>query len=187
MEYKKIRLRRFNELTDEEKEEVIEMYRSINVSFGWYEHLIEDFLSEIKEKTGIELKSEDVVFNLDRRANFGVYSNPVFNAICEKFGDEISDIFGSKKIGVFFSEFPTMGWNYTDFENFKISFYNYVSEDREKEIKEEIFNILETICKLSQKYFNLLNEEYEYLISDEAVIETIEANEYMFSDDLRVY
>jgi hypothetical protein len=43
------------------------------------------------------------------------------------------------------------------------------------------------IEELNRKIYKDLNAEYDYLESDEAVMETLEANEYEFTEDGRIY
>lgn len=40
---------------------------------------------------------------------------------------------------------------------------------------------------LQEDYASILQQEYEYLTSEEAIRETIEANDYEFTDDLKIY
>jgi hypothetical protein len=40
---------------------------------------------------------------------------------------------------------------------------------------------------LGEEYLSILRKEYEYLTSEEAIIETIQANEYEFTEDGKMF
>ena len=52
--------------------------------------------------------------------------------------------------------------------------------EREEEINDENEHFLHNIL---QNYLLILKKEFEYLTSEEAIIETIESNEYTFTED----
>lgn len=53
---------------------------------------------------------------------------------------------------------------------------------------DELHDLIETFTKeLGQAYLSMLRSEYEYLMSEESIIETIEANEYEFTEDGKIY
>jgi hypothetical protein len=96
-------------------------------------------------------------------------------------------------VGVWYSDFPFERWNYTEGDAVSVTIY-FDEEKAERNgydrVEARIRNILnnaawramDTLTELCKKYHKLLQEEYEYLTSDEAVAETLSVNEYMFDE-----
>ena len=57
---------------------------------------------------------------------------------------------------------------------------NYESRENEECMQSEEDDFLQSLC---EDYRIILRNEYEYLTSEEAIIETIESNEYYFTED----
>jgi hypothetical protein len=60
-------------------------------------------------------------------------------------------------------------------------------EDEYEYSDEEEFNDMKFLEDLGKEYLSLLRLEYEYQTSDEAIISTIELNEYEFTEDGKLY
>lgn len=77
----------------------------------------------------------------------------------------------------------------TEWDNLVAKYSDGINTDRVSEDNENEFD--NDADELESEYFNLLledyrimlNKEYEYLTSDEVIKETIEANEYEFTED----
>ena len=183
-------LKGFNELTEEEKQEVLDRFRHINIDYDWWDWIIDEFIEKVDKKIGVIIDKSEIEFNLDRGAYFSV-SGDVYGRIAELFSDKAKvEIYGSKKLAYYHSEFPYNSWTFSDIDEFDIDVYGYDDEeisDKEcEEIKEKVRAKLWELARLLEEYFNILRDEYNYLTSDEAVKDTIIANEYEFDEELNV-
>ena len=159
-----IKVYKFEELDKQTKEKVIDNYRNINVEdFQWYDWIKDDF-----NRLGLEIQE----FDLGRRNYAKIYIEnfeDTSNYIIEEFGDSVL---------------------------IKQTAKNYLKELKEivsnfKE-DEDIDREFETLDKKYQHEFeadilSYLRANYEWEITDEAVINTIEANDYDFTIQGKIY
>ena len=153
-----INVYKFEELDKQTQEKVIENYRYINVEDTfWYDFIKEDFI-----RLGLEIRS----FDLDRGSFAEIHIEDFEQTsknIIEEFGDSVAIKQTAK--------------NYLDKYN-KIQANYKEDEDIEREV--EILDD-QYIKRYSEDILSYLRDEYDYQISDEAIIETIEANDYNFT------
>jgi len=185
---------KFNELSEEAKENAIDKLRDINVDYnGWWE---DDFLLDIglpkniSKKVDVILANEGcVMFNWER-IYFNIDRNRYIQFVNLKVDDRYIDLFRQ------FLGIPKALWKnvYYTFSNKNNTYYSYnpntyiVFEHQEnKDFTEKQWNILEKAQKkFDDLVFNAwqqLDSQYDYLISDESIIETIEANDYEFTEE----
>lgn len=163
----------FDELSDEAKETAIEKLYDINVGYDWWDSTYED------AKT-IGLVIEE--FDLDRHRHCaGKWTEDAEDAAhliienhgeqCETHQDatEFLDILSTEQ-----EIFESQGDYDPEYEEFD-------ETDKYEELCEEF---LRTIC---EDYAIMLQGECEYLTGEEAIIETIEANKYEFTEDGELY
>ena len=161
MKTKTINLYQFNELSDKAKEKAIEKLSTINVDFDWWDSTYED-ASNIKLKlTG---------FDLDRanycKGEFMESAAETAELIKVSHGNECETYNTAK---TFLNDLEAL-----TSQNGRI----------EQTVEEEIEDLEDEFLKsLLEDYKIILNKEYEYLTSEEIIIDTIEANEYYFTDD----
>ena len=144
----------FNELNKQAKQNAIENMYDINVNYSWWEYTYEDAAN-----AGLKLTS----FNIDR----GNYCNGKFinsaqdcaQLIIKNHGKECSTY-------VTASDFIQELTKLTDQD-----------EDKIEELEEQFLK------DILEDYKKILSAEYEYQTSKEAIIETIEANEYEFTEE----
>jgi hypothetical protein len=68
--------------------------------------------------------------------------------------------------------------------NILVNNYDEVTEDNQWEFDQDADEMEEDFKnELCECYLTILREEYEYLTSEEAIIQTIEANEYEFDEE----
>jgi hypothetical protein len=165
-----IKIYQFHELTDEAKQKALEQFYDINVDHSWW-----DFTYEDAENVGMKLTA----FDLDRSTIDGeptIGALESIEAILENHGKgcDTHTLAGEWK-QTFQNAYHALDLLYAidcpapDVEEFI------------KESEEEYFHLLK------DKYLSILQKEYEYLTSEEAIIETIEANEYEFTEDGELY
>lgn len=163
----RIKLYKFNELSESAKQKAIENLSDINVDYDWWESIYED-----AENTGLKITSFDLDRNRHAEGEFNLAANEVAANI---FLDHGEDCQTYKTAASFIAEWDPVFNNYMD-ENHE----DYESNESE----ERLINIESEFLKsLLEDYSTMLQEEYEYLTSEKAIIETIEVNDYEFTQD----
>jgi len=153
-----IKVYKFDELDKQTQEKVIENYRYINVEDTfWYDFIKDDF-----NRLGLEIQE----FDLGRRNYAKIYIEnfeDTSNYIIEEFGDSVLIKQTAKN---YLKELKEIVSNFKEDEDI----------DRELEILDEEYQ-----KEYSEDILSYLREDYDYQVSDEAIIETIEANDYNFT------
>lgn len=157
----------FDELSDTAKKKAIESNFDINVSYEWWE-------STYEEASNIGLQIDG--FNLDRNrhatGSFNLSACEVAQNIFNNHGEQCETFKTATK---FMDEWQPIFNLYMD-----ESSEQYESSGAENEMADLEWSFLRSLL---DDYSVILQEEYEYLCSDEAIIETIQANEYEFTED----
>jgi len=159
-----IKLYKYKELDKQTREKVIENYRYINVEHStWYEWIKEDF-----SRLGLEIQE----FDLGRRNYAKIYIDNFEDTsknIIEEFGDSVLIKQTAKN---YIDEFNKIQANFKDDEDI----------EREIEMLDEKYQ-----HEFKADILSYLNANYEWEISDEAIINTIEANDYDFTTNGKIY
>ena len=159
-----IKVYKFEELDEQTKEKVIENYRYINVEDTfWYDWIKGDF-----NRLGLEIQE----FDLGRRNYAKIYIDnfeDTSNYIIEEFGDSVLIKQTAKN---YLKELKEIVSNFKEDEEI----------DREFEILDENYQ-----HEFEADILSYLRSNYEQDISDEAVINTIEANDYDFTTEGKIY
>lgn len=150
----------FHELDEQTKEKAIDNYRYIGVEHDdWWDFVKEDLIS-----VGIELRS----FDIDRGSFAEIHSEDFYET-CELI----------------------LKWHGENCETYKIA-ERYIKEYKhiqyhiqdDEDLDEKLEDLDEEYQKeFSWEVFSMLRKEYEYMTSDEYVIEMFEANEYEFTEE----
>jgi hypothetical protein len=150
---------KFHELPEDVKDKAIDALYDINVDHEWWEYVYQD-ASDI----GVEIKEFDIDRGHYCKIRFKGYADEIADAILRSHGNTCE--------------------TYKTAESFKA---DLASLDPEKD-SEEIERLKEDFRQsLSEDYRIMLQREYEYLTSHEAIIETIKANDYEFTEDGKIY
>lgn len=165
----------FSELSEEAKQKAIESYRDINLFYEWWESIYED-----AKQIGIKITS----FDLDRGSYVNAEYLLPFSSVIDKIKENHGQSCETYKIAVQYEkQYNDLVVKYSDgIDTERVSEGNEYEFDQEADELEKEF-----INDISSEYLSILQNEYEYLWSDEAVIETIEANEYEFTEDGKPY
>lgn len=160
----------FAELSEQGKDNAVQNLWDINLRHDWWDSMYED-----AKNIGVEIGS----FDLERGAKCKVEVYDYLetaNKILKEHGDTCDT---HKNAVEFIKERTELVSRYSDGVNKEI-----VTEENEYDFDTEL-DELETEYKksLEEDYLIMLRNEYEYLSSREAIIETIEANEYEFTED----
>jgi hypothetical protein len=160
----------FEELTDEQKDKVFNNYFDINVDLNWWDSTYED-----AEQIGLKLTS----FDIDRASycngDFLLSANEVAQNIFNNHGEHCETY---KTAELFMEKWQPVFNAYMD----------ETSEKYESAESESLLMELEDDFKKSllEDYRIILTHEYEYLTSREAILETLRANEYEFTEDGKI-
>lgn len=157
----------FNELSQEAQQKAILNLSNINLYYGWWEYVYYE-----ANEIGLKITSFDLDRNKHANGEFLLSASEVAANII-KLRQETEETYQTAKS--FLEDFNPVFASYMD-EN---------SEDYESREIEEKLQELENdfLSSLLEDYANILQNEYEYLYSDEAIKETIEANKYEFNED----
>lgn len=159
-----IKVYKFEELDKQTKEKVIENYRYINVEDTfWYDFIQDDF-----NRLGLEIQE----FDISRGGYVNIHISNLEDTsknIIEVFGDSVYIKQTAKN---YIDEFNEIQANYKEDEDI----------EREVEILDDQY-----IRRYSDEILSYLRDEYDYQISDRAIIETIEANDYDFTTEGKIY
>ena len=167
-----IKVYKLNELPEEIQEKAIEKLSDINVNYDWRNHIYQD-----AETVGIAVNGHD-----ERGCSIQVDDcEETANKILEGHGDHCETYKTAKS---FLSNKSKLVEKYSDGINKDI-----VSEDNELDFdnemddleKEFTHSLSEDYKIMLQKYRIMLQKEYEYMTSEKAIKETIEANDYDFT------
>jgi len=159
-----IKLYKFSELSKEAKQKAITELCDINVNYDWRESSYED-----AKNIGLKITG----FDLDREG----YCNGEFllsaNEVCQNIFNEHGEMCETYKTAESFME------------EWQPVFNEYMrTEEGEDELLKLENDFLKSILK---NYYILLSGEYDYRGSEKAIIETIETNEYDFTEDGKLY
>jgi hypothetical protein len=150
-------LYKFNELPDEVKEKALSNLSDINVDYNWWDSTYED-----AKNIGLEITSFDLDRNRHAKGQFIISGINTANRIVKEHGETCE----TYKTALNFIE------EYTELSN---------SGDLE-ELSDELEDIEnEFLSSILEDYAIILQRESEYLQSEEAIIETIQANDYSFN------
>lgn len=202
----------FSELSDDAKEKVLNDMRETNVFEDWYLFVYEDF-KEICKTLSLTIDLKQTYFsgfgcqsdgcsstgyidivkfynaihseswknhapNLKKDNNFSPCLQKVDKRVLSLIEDGILDTSCYIK--------PTNRES-----SIKIEFECENIANRQTNIAKEIesleYFLDQNLNELNSLLFNLLEREYEYQTSDNAIIETIQANEYKFTEDGEIF
>jgi len=161
----KIKLYKFNELGKDAQQKAIEKLSTINVDFDWWDSTYMD-----AENIGLKIKSFDLDRNRGAKGEFIGSAVECANKILVEHGNMCETYKTAKSF-------------LTDLEALNAPFEN-IEDVNEDEIEELENDFLESLL---EDYSIILQNECEYLQSNEAIIETINANEYDFTEDGKLY
>jgi len=159
-----INLYKFNELSEEAKDKAIEKLYDINVDFDWWKFTYED-----AKNIGLEITSFDLDRNRHATGVFIFEAKDVINAILSDHGESCE--------------------TYKTALEYKDQLFTLIKKDAEMDDID--YELEDEISDLEDDFLSSLIEDYsiilQNLISEEAIIETIEANDYDFTEDGKLH
>ena len=168
MRTEKITVYTFEELSEDAKNKAIENNIDINLYQGWWEYIYED-----AERVGIRLNSFDLDRNLHATGNFLLSAAEVAANILKEHGNSCGTY---ESASMFLDIHDPLFAEYMSCEDENPDRFIEL-EDELKEVEDEFLE------NLLSDYASILQKEYEYLYSDEAIIETLISNGHEFTQD----
>jgi len=169
----------FSELSNEAKKKAIEKFRDINTDFDdWHEPILEGAIEDLKEAgyndpkiyySGFASQGDGACFTCSS-IDFNIFLGGKYKGL-----DIRADITHTYRY--YFATSTTVNLN-DDSNNADLS------EDNYNVIQHDIENERE---KLGNKIYKALEDYYFELQEDNAIIDTIEANEYDFTKDGKLF
>lgn len=188
MKTKTLKLYEYGELPDDIKAKILENHRYINVDDSWWHEGEVDYWKDELKAEGFE--DAEIAFSGFYSQGDGASFTASVNI--ETFLRKHRAITRFKKllplvpVGDLSARIVRVGYHYV--HEYTVKAEAGMAWRNETEslagLRSELQRFLtERVRELSRKIYRSLETEYEFLTSDEAIIETLEANEYTFRDD----
>jgi hypothetical protein len=149
----------FYELSEDAKEKAREWYREGALDYEWWDSVYED-----AENIGLKITSFDLDRNRHAEGFFTMSAFEVSEKIIQEHGKDCETFKTAINFQSKYNEIP-------------------IDEDGEKDTYTVKTLGMEFSKSLLEDYSIMLQNEYEYLLSDESVDDTIRANEYTFTEN----
>jgi hypothetical protein len=162
---------KFEELNKETQQKAIQNLYDINVMHDWW-----DFCYEDAKMLGAEINGFDLGRAQSIEVHFVDACYDIANAMKENWGENCNGVVQAIE---FIEKWDKLVLDHSDGVNTDEVHEDNIDKFDEKaeEIEEEFKN------KLERVFFILLRDSYDYLVGEEAIKDTIEANEYEFTED----
>jgi hypothetical protein len=161
----------FDELLDSAKEKAIDGLRYSNIDYEWWDQTYED-------AKNIGLKIDGFGLDRDRHAKGSFIEDAIYcaNKIIAEHGEMCET---HKTAKAFLSDWAELVTKYSDGIN-----TDQVAEDNEYKFDKEADELEREFLKsILEDYSIILQNDMEYLTSDEAILELIESMEYEFTEE----
>ena len=170
-----IKLYQFSELSDKAKEKAISRLMEINTDRDWWDSSYED-----AAQVNIKIKGFDIGRGSYVKAEFMQSAYDTANLIILNHGESCETY---KTAKTFLQDWNNLVSKYSDGVKTDV-----VTEDNEYDFDNEADDLEnEFLESISEDYRIILSKQYDYLTSEDAIIETIEANDYYFTEDGELY
>lgn len=184
----KINLYKFEELSEESQQKAIENNSDFNVEFDWWQFTYED-----AERVDLKINGFDIYRNtID--VDFKYTPKDTALSILKEHGKDTDTYILAKKFIKEYEEAEKNEEKYSDlYENIEPE--NEAEEELEvkysdlrDEAEEKMENLSDEFLKeISEEYLSMLRNEYEYKTSEEAIKESLIANDYDFTENGEIY
>ena len=182
----------FAELSDKAKAKVLDKFRYTNVeAFEWYDLAYEEWKESLREKMGID-KAEIRFSGFYSQGDGASFTGQIDEEWIKKFVRERKDRFPTlaadfdsddPKVEIAEAQVTRGSGHYVHERTCRVSLDLRVPVGFPADETDRLESDLEEIrLDLSREIYRDLEREHDYLTGDEAIIETIEANEYEFDE-----
>ena len=183
-----IKLYQFNELSEKAQERALEDLRYINVDNDWWF----DYIMEEAKELCLSIEEFDI-YRRECEVVFLYNAEETIKAIKENTEGELLGIANEYE-----QQVNELLKRYSDYDKYQewlrerdytlddLEFEDWVLEETEyEEDKESVY--IEFLKEIEEYYLSMLKSSYDYYVSDEGIIDTIEVNEYEFTEDGKRY
>ena len=186
---------KFNELNDEQKEKVIENYRDINVDYEWWQFIKEDFHAQLDILGFYDIESYFSGFwsQGDGASFTGKFNYPENEKEVETILKKLIDGYNYKDDKLDYAKNILRNGMIEKKKDIDDEYYpckleiysrsNYCHSNTMQLLNNDNNDFLDNCRWLVDEYYKTLENEYYYLISDEAIKETLIINDYEFDVD----
>ncbi len=165
----------FSELSDEAKKTAVEKLYDINVDHDWWDCIFEDAARVLLELTEFDIDCASYC-----KGDFVESAEDTAKAILKEHGSSCESFLTAAN---YLKERSLLVIKYSD--GIKT---DEVTEDKEYDFDNDCDEIdADFIHSILEDYRIMLQKEYEFLTSEKAILETIEANAYEFTEDGKIY
>ena len=162
---------KYEELSDDAKQTALEKLSDINVDYEWWEFTYEDAKTVL-----LKLESFDIDRNRHCTGGFIEAADDTANAIIAEHGESCETFQTATN---YLEERRKLVEKHSD--GIKT---DEVAEDNEYDFDNECEDLDDEFLRsILEDYSIMLQHEFEYLTSEESILETIEVNEYEFTKD----
>jgi hypothetical protein len=170
-----IKLYKFDELSEEAQQEALKSLYYVNIDDEWWNAVYED-----AEQVGLKITGFDIGRGNYCELEFVLDATEIADAIIKEHGEHCDT---HKTAKDFMKERDNLVYKYSDKKNTEV-----VAEDNEYEFDQECDELEDELEKaISEDYLAMLRKDYEYYTSEEAIKETIQANDYDFTEEGSLY
>lgn len=190
METRTYTVYKFKELPDAAKEKALERYRNLNVEFVDWSEFVTDSFKEKAENMGFEVKAMPFSGFWSQGDGARIEVSKVDWQILAKTDKDFKRLTWLDKIGILHGQTYLNGYGhhschekgqYFRIESDTEGNHNYPKINAYvKECEAAIEKILN---QMGREYYFGLQKEFEYLTSDEVLIECFESNDYFFTEN----
>jgi len=178
IDIKKTKVYPFDELSEEAKETAVEKLWDINVNYEWWNSVYDD-----AENVGIKIVEFDIGRGNFCRGHFTNSAEDVAKAIIANHGDTCETY---KTAESFLAEYyEKKAGHETDLDAMSPDETPLHEEFEDTGLYGDMVNEFQHF--ILEDYRILLTKEYEYLSSEETIIDTIKTNDYEFTEDGELY
>lgn len=175
LKIKRTTVYKFSELAEKVKEKVIAKHYDININHEWWDCVYDD-----AEQIGLKITSFDIGRSNYCEGKFIESAEVTAEAIIKNHGEQCETFITATE---YLKNRSHLVLKFSDGV-----IINAVANGNEYEYDQECDDLdtefLKSICK---NYLTMLSNEYDYITSEEAIKETIEANDYDFTEDGVIY
>lgn len=202
-----------SELPDEVRQRVVDEHQWINVDCDWWEPIIDDFVSHMEEAYGAYLEKGKIEFDLDRgeyikyNGVFGMDINACKDGTVKEINSSIAtaallsddpeltqqvkEVIGNMGItyegphgGVSINLDSVDDDEKGGFQGPFEVLADILNDDSYTSLLDRLADELEALMKDEfRELLRRLQSEFQYLTSDECVVETLDANDYLFTEN----
>lgn len=163
----------FEELSEESQQKALERFWDINANYDWWDCIFED-----AKTVGFEIAEFDLDRNKHCKGKWTIDAEDCARLIIEHHGESCKTRTDAE---TFLTSLAGAKAAFEEKDDYDPDYEEFDESEEYEELCEEFHR---TIC---EDYASMLQAEADYLQSEKAIVETIKANEYEFTEDGKLY